>query len=283
MSAWEFEPDLELTNCFVEARTEISFYDSECSVQTNLPIPKQNETYYWEAKMYDLPENSLISVGLATRPFPLFRMPGWDKHSVAYISDGTRRISAPFKARPYAQRYRQGDVVGCGYRPRTGYIFFTLNGKKFEEAYLPSRFNLFPTIGSRGSSSVHVNFGQAGFVFIEANVKKWGLAPISGTLGPPPAYGLERGSILLESATRMGPPGPYTPPNTHTDAIGGLPDRQARSRSDIALTTIRASPPSYASSDSEDEGHETAKSSASQQPLDDPDTPSAPPPAAMRD
>ena len=43
-----------------------------------------------------------------------------------------------------------------------------------------------------------MNFGQLGFVFIEANVKKWGLAPASGSLAPPPPYGSEQGSILLE-------------------------------------------------------------------------------------
>lgn len=45
---------------------------------------------------------------------------------------------------------------------------------------------------------MHVNFGQLGFVFIEANVKKWGLAPMTGSLAPPPPYGSEQGSILLE-------------------------------------------------------------------------------------
>jgi hypothetical protein len=55
VSAWEFEPELEIANCFVEARTEIEFFDSECSVQSNLPIPKQNEVYYWEEKIYDKP------------------------------------------------------------------------------------------------------------------------------------------------------------------------------------------------------------------------------------
>ena len=53
VSAWEFEPELEIANCFVEQRTEIEFFDSECSVQSNLPVPKQNEVYYWEAKIYD--------------------------------------------------------------------------------------------------------------------------------------------------------------------------------------------------------------------------------------
>lgn len=35
-------------------------------------------------------------------------------------------------------------------------------------------------------------------MFVEANVKKWGLAPVQGTLAPPPAYGFEAGSLLLE-------------------------------------------------------------------------------------
>ena len=76
MSAWEFEPELEIANCFVEGRTEIEFFDSVCSVQSNLPIPKQNEVYYWEAKIYDKPENTHIAIGLTTKPYPLFRLPG---------------------------------------------------------------------------------------------------------------------------------------------------------------------------------------------------------------
>ena len=76
VSAWEFEPELEIANCFVEARTEIEFFDSECSVQSNLPVPKQNEVYYWEAKIYDKPDSSLISIGVSTKPYPLFRLPG---------------------------------------------------------------------------------------------------------------------------------------------------------------------------------------------------------------
>jgi hypothetical protein len=78
VSAWEFQAELEIANCFVEGRTEIEFFDSECSVQTNLPVPKQNEVYYWEAKIYDKPESTMIGVGFTTKPYPLFRMPGMD-------------------------------------------------------------------------------------------------------------------------------------------------------------------------------------------------------------
>lgn len=91
-------------------------------------------------------------------------------------------------------------MVGVGYRPRSGTVFFTRNGKKLEDVFHGQKTqNFFPTIGANGPCAVHVNFGQMGFVFIEANVKKWGLAPMTGSLAPPPPYGSEQGSILLES------------------------------------------------------------------------------------
>jgi hypothetical protein len=199
VSAWEFEPELEIANCFVEARTEIEFFDSECSVQSNLPIPKQNEVYYWEAKIYDKPETTNIAIGLTTKPYPLFRLPGYHKWSIAYMSHGSRRHNQPFTPTPYGPAYVQGDVIGVGYRPRTGTVFFTRNGKKLDDvAHGLKHQNFFPTVGANGPCQVHVNFGQMGFVFIEANVKKWGLAPMTGSLAPPPPYGSEQGSILLE-------------------------------------------------------------------------------------
>lgn len=91
VSAWEFEPELEIANCFVEARTEIEFFDSECTVMSNLPVPKQNDVYYWEAKIFDKPDNSLISIGMATKPYPLFRLPGKITPSRLHVSLGTPR------------------------------------------------------------------------------------------------------------------------------------------------------------------------------------------------
>ena len=91
-------------------------------------------------------------------------------------------------------------MIGVGYRPRTGTIFFTRNGKKLDDvAHGLKSQNFFPTVGANGPCTIHVNFGQMGFVFIEGNVKKWGLAPMTGSLAPPPPYGSEQGSILLEA------------------------------------------------------------------------------------
>ncbi|KIK94909.1 hypothetical protein PAXRUDRAFT_827520 [Paxillus rubicundulus Ve08.2h10] len=203
VSAWCFEPDYETINSLlVHTRTEITFLPDPASascVQSNLPLPKLNEVYYWEVKMFDLPETTTVAVGLATKPYPSFRLPGLNRHSVAYHSSGDKCYNYPFTATPLGPLLKEGDVLGVGYRPRTGSVFFTRNGRKMEDAFVGlTRYNLFPTIGADGPCSVHVNLGQAGFVFIEANVKKWGLAPSVGTLAPPPAYGSERGSILLD-------------------------------------------------------------------------------------
>lgn len=125
---------------------------------------------------------------------------GWHKYSVAYTSTGHRRYNQPFHGPTYGPQFVQGDVIGVGYRPRTGTIFFTRNGKKLDDvAHGLKSQNLFPCVGANGPCTVHVNFGQSGFVFIEANVKKWGLAPMTGSLAPPPPYGSEQGSILLEA------------------------------------------------------------------------------------
>ncbi|KAF8507091.1 SPRY-domain-containing protein [Russula emetica] len=211
VSAWSFDPDYEMiSSLLVHSRTELTFLPdpaSATSVQSNLPLPKLNEVYYWEVKMFDLPENTNVAVGLATKPYPHFRLPGHCRYSVAYHSNGDKTYNYPFTATPLAPSLKEGDVVGVGYRPRSGTVFFTRNGRKLEDAFVGfNSYNLFPTIGADGPCSLHVNLGQGGFVFIEANVKKWGLAPSVGTLAPPPAYGSERGSILLEAATGVSPP-----------------------------------------------------------------------------
>ncbi|ODQ64623.1 SPRY-domain-containing protein [Nadsonia fulvescens var. elongata DSM 6958] len=197
--AWEFKNNSpHINNCFVEGKTDIYFLDGVTMIQANLPIPKHNDVYYFEVKMYDKPESSLISVGLTTKPYPAFSLPGYHRYSVAYDSTGQKRINQPFFGVPYGPQFYQGDVVGVGYRPRTGTVFFTRNGKRLEEAIHGLKCNLFPTIGANGECNVNVNFGQSGFVFIEANVKKWRFGPIQGSLAPPPPYGDENNTVLLE-------------------------------------------------------------------------------------
>ncbi|KAL2824149.1 SPRY-domain-containing protein [Aspergillus cavernicola] len=267
VSAWEFQPELEIANCFVEGRTEIEFYDSICSVQTNLPVPKQNDVYYWEAKIYDKPESTLIGIGMTTKPYPLFRLPGYHKASVAYESTGHRRYNQPFVSFPYGPPLTQGDVVGVGYRPRSGAVFFTRNGKKLDDVLHGQKAqNFFPTVGANGPCTVHVNFGQMGFVFIEANVKKWGLAPMTGSLAPPPPYGSEQGSILLESgreSAALGSHRVYQDPSYSGSTVRIAPSASpgpVRSPTDISLAPLAHIP-----------SHEDAGEGSSRTTHDNPD------------
>ncbi|KAI7876682.1 SPRY-domain-containing protein [Lichtheimia hyalospora FSU 10163] len=198
VSAFEFELNME-SNGFVSARTELQFLGGESCFQTNLPLPRHQDVYYWEAKIFEKPATTTVAIGVATKPYPHFRLPGWNQHSIAYFSTtGCKYFSNPFHDKPYGPPLQQGDVLGVGYRHRSGTIFFTRNGRRLDDACMGLRWNLFPTIGANGPCQIHVNFGQLGFVFVEANIKKWGLAPAQGTLAPPPAYGLEADSLLLE-------------------------------------------------------------------------------------
>lgn len=223
VSAFEFEGETD-ANVYVAGRTELQFMHGECSIQTNLPLPRQQEVYYWEvrdsnleitkginrslhlfqAKMFEKPESTTVSVGVATKPYPTWRLPGWNRYSIGYFSNnGCKYFSSPFNGKSYGIPFNHGDIVGVGYRHRTGTVFFTRNGRRLEDAYTGLRWNLFPSIGANGPCQIHVNLGQSGFVFVEANVKKWGLAPPQGTLAPPPPYGIERDTILLATAAQL--------------------------------------------------------------------------------
>jgi SPRY domain len=199
---------------------------------------------------------------------------------MAYLSSGQRRYNQPFGATNYGPQYVQGDVIGVGYRPRTGTIFFTRNGKKLEDVShgLKSQ-NFFPTVGANGPCTVHVNFGQMGFVFIEANVKKWGLAPMTGSLAPPPPYGSEQGSILLEAGREGANAAQRNEPGHSRSRSGitriGFPTSPGpqRSPTDISLAHLAHIPsnedPGEGASSSGQEApiaHATAPSEAQQPP-----------------
>lgn len=256
--AWRFDPAYEAdVGVQVTAHTEVVFLPNApgmapaeggaCSVQTNLPLPAQNEVYYWEVKLFVKPNTTNVAVGLATKPYPSFRFPGLSEYSVGYFSqDGGKSYNHPLHVQSYAAPYTQSDVVGVGYSPRTGTVFFTRNGHRVGEAYTGWRgHTLYPTIAADGAAELHVNLGQAGFVSIEANVRRWGLAPMAGTLAPPPAYGQDGGSILLD----MPPPrathrsrSPQAP--SYAVAMAAAPETPASGGRFVPLVPLE-SPPAY--------------------------------------
>lgn len=202
----------------IENKNEITFNTRNIpiSIQSNLPIPDSKDVHYIEFKIFDIPEqykdNTLISLGLSTHPYPSFALPGRYLHSVAYDSNGDRRHNCPFPISDFKDgrdafpHLEKGDVIGIGLRRQTRAVFFTRNGKKISESRigghvkLPRSVQLYPTVGSINPCRVDVNFGQMGFVFIEANVKKWALGPMRGDEAPPPLYKKFNHDVLLDTS-----------------------------------------------------------------------------------
>ncbi|GME93709.1 unnamed protein product [[Candida] boidinii] len=182
--------------------TEINFLTSEItSTILNLPLPvsnRKNETVYFETKLFEFDNsNTLISVGLSTKPYPNFQLPGYCPYSLAIESSGVLRMNnCPFSNNHdelsiVLPQLVEGDIIGFGYKPSYGSVFVTHNGRKVSEVIKNFKVELYPCIGSKGSPcKVQVNLGQLGFVFIEANVKKLGFCENNneGTIGAPPNY-----------------------------------------------------------------------------------------------
>ncbi|KAI8867383.1 Nrap-domain-containing protein [Ramicandelaber brevisporus] len=212
VAAWEMAVDPAQSSLVsVAERTEITFRNIDAdsdpvTVQSNLPIPRNNPVYYFEVKLSSLPRGTTVSVGVSTKPYPLWRMCGWNKHSIGFFTDnGHVYQDNPFKAMPVGERCFEGDILGVGFQPHLGTLFFTRNGRRFRTVITGVHYDLFPTVSVVGGPArVEVNVGQVGFVFIEANVKKWRFAELEGTLSPPPAYGNDRGSILLQIGSSNG-------------------------------------------------------------------------------
>ncbi|KAI8364732.1 concanavalin A-like lectin/glucanase domain-containing protein, partial [Radiomyces spectabilis] len=122
---------------------------------------------YFEVKVHAMAQEVVLAIGLTTRPYPLFRMPGWNKFSVAYHSDDGRKFcDDPTGGQEYGPSWGVGDIVGCGYQPETGNIFFTLNGRMIDQAFVGlERHHYFASFGADGFAQVSINFGQRPFLF----------------------------------------------------------------------------------------------------------------------
>ncbi|KAG9290596.1 hypothetical protein G9A89_011559 [Geosiphon pyriformis] len=118
--------------------------------------------HYFEIKVIANAKHTTIAIGLATKPYPSYRLPGWNLHSVGYHSDDGRKFQESFGGRDYGPQWgKKGDVIGCGYLPDTGFVFFTKNGKDLGTAFTGTRHIWFPTLGADGPCKIEVNFGDA--------------------------------------------------------------------------------------------------------------------------
>jgi hypothetical protein len=148
---------------------EILFKENqEGCVQTNLPVASQGTTYF-EVHIKMVHKDTAIGIGLTTKPYPLFRLPGWNQFSVGYHSDdGRKYITDGYDGIPYASKFRAKNVVGCAYHAESQTVYFTLNGKKLKDAHRFKNsftYALFPSVGANGKASVYVTFDPNDFKY----------------------------------------------------------------------------------------------------------------------
>ncbi|KAG0671299.1 Rsp5p-dependent ubiquitination, sorting of cargo proteins at the multivesicular body [Pichia californica] len=218
----------------------INFKNLNYSTILNLPIPtinRKNDVIYFETKLLEFNKiSTLISIGLVTDPnYPNFQLPGYLPYSFAIESNGNLRITK-LKDNELNKEFEfydnndinivlpqlnEGDIIGIGYRSISGTIFLTHNGKLIYEIIKYFKFQLYPCIGIKNINNINinnknnknckinVNLGQLGFVYIEANVKKFGFCENKndGLIGAPPIYNKmnQINEILLDKGDDIPP------------------------------------------------------------------------------
>lgn len=277
-----------LPSFIVQDKLDVTFtkHNASSSAVMNYPLPyNKKDAVYFEVKVFRFPakSNSIFSCGLVTCPYPYFRIPGMAQYSIAYESTGKLRINNAFYASKLLPRLEEGDVVGFGYRYRTGTILITHNGKKMMDLTHNVGIDLFVGLGAMNAAytrsytrdglledpdnislreqilasdldqkaprvlneqlesvhdpkdgniksdeiELHVNLGQVGFVYVEANVKKYAFGSVYGEIGVPPAYNGDeiKKDIVLQKGEEL-------PPKYPVDEMGPLGSKITSSRSE---------------------------------------------------
>lgn len=120
--------------------------------------------------------------GTACRPYPDWRLPGWNRLSAGLHLDDMRKFyDDPTGGRDYnpvLSQFSAGDIIGCGYDFSSSSMFYTYNGVRLPDAfggiYLPrSQFDVYAAIGVERDCELEVNFGGDVFKWKEGNEWAW--------------------------------------------------------------------------------------------------------------
>ncbi|ODV78310.1 SPRY-domain-containing protein [Suhomyces tanzawaensis NRRL Y-17324] len=246
VNAFQYDSDdSEILNAryVVADKTELIFNNNDLPYSTataafNYALPVKNRVYsdtvYFETKVFEFNNNTNpnahFAIGLITKPYPTaFRLPGYNNFSIAYESTGNLKINQPFPT-PLQQHQgerseynaqvlpplEQSDIVGFGYVISSGTIFITRNGKKLMDIMKGVTIDMYPAVGCfLTNAKFQTNIGQLGFVWVEANVRKYGFVSrseykkIKGDRGLAalPNYGLvlDEGDEILAKGEELPP------------------------------------------------------------------------------
>ncbi|PKY45122.1 SPRY-domain-containing protein [Rhizophagus irregularis] len=157
----------------------------DCNIQTNYPyfvpiIEGDNNLnnlkdvrilHYFEITIIENndPYNTDIAIGLTTKPYPEFRLPGLNLYSVGYHSVNGKKYNDNDIGIDYGPNWTEvGITIGCGYDSNNGNVFFTKNGQFLGNAFTNLKHIWFPTIGAKGLCTIEINFGDNEFLYKDA-------------------------------------------------------------------------------------------------------------------
>ncbi|KAJ3412775.1 Rsp5p-dependent ubiquitination, sorting of cargo proteins at the multivesicular body [Chytridiales sp. JEL 0842] len=163
-----------------------------------LTVSTLSKTFCAYFELFILAKHPLttVSIGLALPGVPETLLPGFGATSIAILSDGSRvhrtsPTSAAIRSR-FSRGFGVGGVVGCGYIPAVGGVFFTYNGEFLGEAFslseeqsaaIVNQMNsaadndtirndgvaFHAAIGADGPAVLNCNFGADKFLYEPAN------------------------------------------------------------------------------------------------------------------
>ena len=171
-------------------------------------VPSQKETMktiYFELKVRSLgrgrgAEDCSIAIGYCAMPYPTWRLPGWERGSLAVHSDdGRRYINNTWGGKDFTSPFQTGDTIGLGMTfsipntppeygtsPETATtlnveVFLTRNGQK-EETWnlheeldadidlgvdgLDGQFDLYGAMGTFGGVEFDVSFNRQEWLWL---------------------------------------------------------------------------------------------------------------------
>ncbi|KAF8476723.1 hypothetical protein DFH94DRAFT_757822 [Russula ochroleuca] len=140
---------------------------------------------YYEVRVNRM--EGVVAIGTACKPYPSWRLPGWNRLSAGWHLDDLRKFfEDPDGGRDYTihtpggglSRISPRNVVGCGYEFGTGALFFTHNGRRLPNAFVGIYrprvdHDVYATIGFEGANEIEVNFGTSDFLWKEGNDVAW--------------------------------------------------------------------------------------------------------------
>ncbi|KAJ2381630.1 Protein ssh4 [Coemansia sp. RSA 2611] len=200
--AWQFEASEENIGVSVRNGTEVEFTGGEQSLVANLQFPNQQRVYYYEVRLTRLAHGTNVAVGIAMHSYPPLRLAGWARNSVGYHTcDGSVYHSHPLDRIRNSRPAYSSDTLGVGWRPRSGKVFFAINGVIVSHVRTPwAQKRLYPIVSADGPCSLSVNMGTRAFVLSHANMRYWAVAPPEGQRPPPPLYHCASESLLLAAS-----------------------------------------------------------------------------------